>query len=193
MGQVLSRLGAAALIAFTAMSLPSRAGEIADAGAKAEQAMETGDPVAAVNALDEAMEAIWKASPLVFRKALLVDSGGGFGIYVEREDATYKPGEAIIAYAEPVGFAYGKNSIGGTEIGLIVDFVLENTGGEVLFSKDEFATIGLPVRYHNREFQMTVTVNLTGLGEGDYVAKFHIRDKHSDKAGDFDLLFKVRS
>ena len=25
-----------------------------------------------------------------------------------------------------------------------------------------FATIGLPVRYHNREFQMTVTVNLTG-------------------------------
>ena len=96
MGQVLSRLGAAALIAFTALSLPSRAGEIADAGAKAEQAMEAGDPVAAVNALDEAMEAIWKASPLVFRKALLVDSGGGFGIYVEREGATYKPGEAII-------------------------------------------------------------------------------------------------
>lgn len=193
MGRSSLRWGAAALFAFCAMSNTAIAGEITDAGAKAEQLLSDGDPIAAVEAIDGAMEAIWEASPLVFRKALLVESGGGFGIYVERQDTPYKPDEAIIAYAEPVGFAYGRNSIGGTEISLIVDFTLEDTAGKSLFNKDDFVTVTLPVRYHNREFQMTVTVNLTGLGEGDYVAKFHIRDKHSDKAGDFALPFKVRS
>ncbi len=193
MRQLSSRWGAAAMFAFTAMTCPVQAGEIAEAGARAEQLLSSGDPIAAVNALDEAMEAIWKASPLVFRKALLVDSGGGFGIYVEREDTTYKPDEPIIAYAEPMGFAYGKNSIGGTEIGLIVDFTLTDTGGKTILAKDEFATIALPVRYHNREFQITVTVNHSALRQGDYVARFHVRDKHSGKTGDFDLPFKVRS
>lgn len=187
------RHGVAALALLCLAGTGATAGEIADHGARADELMAAGDTAGALEALDQAAEVIWKASPLVFRKALMVESAGGFGIYVERPDNVLKPGEAVIAYAEPVGFAYGRNGVGGTEISLIVDFRLEDTSGKQLFEKEDFVTVTLPVRYHNREFQMTVTVNLTGLGEGDYVAKFHVRDKYSDKKGDFELPFLIRS
>ena len=179
-----------ALAAALMAASPAFAGPVTDLAAKAEAAM-AGDPLAALSALDEAVEAVWSASPLLFRKALFVDSASGFGIYAERANAVFKPGEPIIIYSEPVGFGYGKNAVGGLEINLVADFVLTSDSGEELFKKDEFFASEQPVRYHNREFLMTITLNLTGLPAGKYVGKFKVRDKHSDKTGEFELAFEV--
>lgn len=169
----------------------ARGGPIADHAAEAEQLLESGDSVGAAEALDRAFEVIWEQSPLVFRKVLFVADSSGYGFYNERDSDVFQPGEPLIVYAEPVGFAYGKNKVGGTEISLVADFVLTDTDGKELLSQDDFLEVTLPVRYHNREFQVKFTVNLTGLPTGSYVAKFHVRDKHSDKSGDFELPFEI--
>lgn len=186
----------AAILAMAAMTLlasfPARSGPIEDAAAKAAELSAT-DPAGAIAALDDAVDAIWTAAPLTLRKALFVNSAGGFGVFDERANAVFKPNEPILVYVEPIGFAYGKNQVGGSEISLIADFELLNPAGESLYAKDDFIGVTLPVRYKNREFQMTLTLNLTGLPEGNYVAKFHLRDKHSDKSVVFDMPFEVKA
>lgn len=184
---------ATGILAMTLLlSSPATAGPITEAAAKAEQLLDAKDPVGAVAALDEAIDVVWTQAPLTIRKALFVDNASGYGIYAERAAAVFKPGEPILVYAEPIGFAYGKNNIGGLEISLVTDFVLQDPKGETLYAKDDFVTVTLPVRYRNREFQMTLTINLTGLPEGSYVGKFRVRDRHSDKSAVFDMPFEVK-
>ncbi|WP_193175613.1 hypothetical protein [Oricola nitratireducens] len=182
---------AVSLLFLAISAAGSRAGPITDYAQEAERLLGQGDPIGAVTALDKAMGEIWSASPLVFRKVLFVEDSDGFGIYRPRDSSVFKPGEPLVIYAEPIGFGYGKHSIGGNEIGLVSDFILTDPDGKELFSKDDFLAITLPVRYHNREFQMQLTVSLSGLPAGEYVAKFHVRDQHSDKSGDFELPFEL--
>lgn len=184
-----SLLASLAMLALTAGTAYS--GPITDHATDAEALLDEGDPVAAVEALDKAMEEIWNQSPLVFRKVLFVEDLSGFGLYRERQSEVFKPGEPLVVYAEPIGFAYGRNNAGGTEISLIADFVLTDLDNKELFVKDDFLNVTLPVRYHNREFQIKMTVNLSGLPVGKYVAKFHMRDKYSDKSGDFEMPFEI--
>jgi len=183
----------AAILAIALFGIvgPALAGPIADAGKKAETLLEQGDSVGAAQALDAAMEEIWRRSPLVFRKALFVNDSSGFGIYEERGSNVFRVGEPLVVYVEPLGFGYGARGEGGLEIALTADFVLTDANGSELFAKADFLKIALPVRYRNREFQMKLTVNLTGLPEGEYIARFHVRDQHSDKSGDFELPFLI--
>ncbi|MFZ2100116.1 MAG: hypothetical protein WAU86_06080 [Oricola sp.] len=179
------------LLLFAAVTGAAHAGPIADNAAKAEQLLEQGDSIGAAEALDAAMEEIWTQSPLVFRKVLFVEDSDGFGIYRQRENNIFKPGEPLVIYVEPIGFGYGKHSIGGNEISLSSDFDLLDSDGNSLFAKEDFLTVNLPVRYHNREFQMNLTVNLSGLTAGKYTAKFRVHDVNSPKTGDFELPFEV--
>jgi hypothetical protein len=176
-----------------ATSAVTLAGPIADAGQKAEALLQGGDTIGAVEALDAGYDAIWQATPLVFRKTIFVDSASGFGIFAAKESAAFAAGEPIKVYVEPVGFAYGKNAIGGSEIGFDVDFELTDPSGASLFAKENFLQTTTPVRYHNREFQMTLTINLTGMSPGSYIAKFNVKDQNSEKTGTFDLPFEVKS
>ena len=182
-----------ALLALLCLVLAGTAyaGPIAEAGRKAEALMESGDSVGAAQALDEAMEEIWRRSPLLFRKVLFVHDSSGFGLYSERRSNVFLAGEPLVVYVEPLGFAYGPDTTGGMRITLHADFVLTDSRGNELFARDDFLTVSLPVRYRNREFQMKLTVNLTGLSEGSYIARFHVRDGNSDKAGDFELPFVI--
>jgi hypothetical protein len=182
---------AAMLVCVVAAIASARAGEIADKAAKAEQLETQGDYIGAISALDDAVEILWRKSPLQFRKVLFVDSAEGYGVYAERDSDVFKKDEPLLVYAEPIGFAYGKNALGITEITLPVDFELQDEKGKTIYQKDDFVTVSLPVRYHNREFNMTITVRLSGLSIGKYVAKFHVRDKYSNKSGDFSLPFSV--
>lgn len=176
---------------LAAVSAPVLAGDISDQAAKAEQLEKQGDYIGAISALDDAIGSVWEKSPLQFRKVLFVDSAEGYGVYAKRESPVFKKGEPLLVYAEPIGFAYGKNALGNTEITLLVDFELQNDEGKTIYQKDDFVTIALPVRYHNREFNMTITVKLSGLSAGKYAGKFHVRDKYSDKSGDFSLPFSI--
>src|SRR4051794_18921083 len=83
------------------------AGEIADAGAKADGQVEHGQFLDALAALSAAQDKIWEKSPLLFRKSIFVASDPqGFGIYDLHEGNSFKRSEKIIVYAEPVGYGF---------------------------------------------------------------------------------------
>ncbi|MDN2565684.1 hypothetical protein N1F89_05575 [Aquibium sp. A9E412] len=186
------RLPSAALAAALILAAaPAAAGPIVEQAEEAERLLEAGEPVAAVEALDRAMEEIWRRAPLVFRKVVPVESASGYGLYVEREDSALAPGEPLKVYVEPIGLAYGRNRVGSLEINADLDLAIENPLGTTLFAQEDFLNLSLPVRYRNREVQFTITVELDGAPAGDYVARFTVRDRHSDKRARFALPFSV--
>ncbi len=184
----------AAMFAVSVAQMPvsAAAGPLVEKATEAERLLDGGDATAALDLLNEATEIVWDAAPLTVRKALYIEDSSGYGLYIERPvPAIFGPGEKILVYVEPVGYGYGRGEAGSLSISFDVDFTLADPDGNALFSKDNFLEIGSQVRYRNREFFLKMTVNLTGLGPGDYVAKFRLRDQNSDKSAEFQLPFSV--
>lgn len=186
------RVAYLAIPAFLTLTASALAGSVADAGAKAEKLVQANDHAAAIAVLDEAIAGILKEAPMAIAKALFVDKATGYGAYIERAAAVFKPGEPIIIYVEPTAFTFGKNDLGAKEFSLTTDFVLRDDKGETLFAKDDFVSVVQPVRYDNREVHFTLTIDLTGLPEGNFIGKFRVRDRHSAKSAMFDLPFAVK-
>ena len=181
---------AAALLA-AAIAGPSHAGPIADKGREAETLAGSGDPLKAFEALDAAAEQIWNEMPLTIRKVLLVESAEGYGIYAPRESSVYKSGESIRIYTEPVGFGYGRTALGGYEVAFDVDFAVTDESGEEVLNEEDFLAFAMPLRYRNREFQLTLAVNLDGAPAGRYTGTFLMKDKHSEKTASFSVPFEI--
>src|SRR3712207_5810455 len=73
----------AAFVSLTVLSWTGQAlaGPVVDAAQRSESLLAEGKPVEALAALDQAVDAAWEASPLVFRKAMLVEESSGFARY----------------------------------------------------------------------------------------------------------------
>lgn len=168
------------------------AGPLVDLAAAAEKQMEAGRPDQALNSLAEATRLVWDASPLFVNRVLFVDEASAFGLYVPRADGSvFKQDEALLMYIEPVGFGYGQNGAGSYSIGFDIDFALSDAEETVLSQLDDFGQVETTLRYKNREFFLNLTVNLSGVPAGSYIANIRLRDKHSDKIGGFQLPFTV--
>lgn len=181
----------AAAFAGMILASPAVAGTIADRSAEAEKLVVKGDNLGALDALDAAVDEIWTNMPLTIRKVVLVDSYEGFGVYAPRANAIYRPGEQVVIYTEPVGYKYGKSSLGELEIAIDVDVKIRDAAGKTVASKRNFGSLAKQVRYHNREFFFTLTVDLSGVEEGKYEGVFLLRDKHSEKTAEFSVPFEI--
>lgn len=184
---------AAALLAgmfFLAGASHGHAGPVADAGARAEALSGEGKTLAALSALDDAVDAVWTAAPLTFRKALPVARAAGFGLYQARPDARYRVGETVTVYVEPVGFLYGRSGAFYT-IGLVAGLAIENGSGQVLAEARDLFDVAVRSRHKNREFNLSLSFAMPDLKPGDYVGTFTVRDRHSQKSGSFDIPFSV--
>lgn len=183
--------GVMALMVTAGISGAAAAGSIASKGVEAEKHVESGNPLAAIESLDSAIAEIWDAMPLTIRKAVKIDSATGYGVYAEREEPLYRNGEQVLVYVEPVGFAYGRGPLGERMISLGVDLAILDAGGEKVFGKEDLMRLELPVRYRNREFFLTLNINLETAPPGEYTGRFLLKDKHSDKTAEFDIPFEI--
>ncbi|WP_258052158.1 hypothetical protein [Mesorhizobium sp. INR15] len=120
-----------AVLVALAISAPAAfAGEISDQAAEAEKLLQAGDGAGALAKFNGAEEALWKAMPLGVMNVRQVDSATGFGIYSERANHVYKPGEQVALYMEPVGYGYGSDGLGNSSIALSVDLTVLSESGE---------------------------------------------------------------
>ena len=163
------------------------AGPVADAAARAEALQADGDVVGALDALNDAVDAIWNDAPLSFRTIAVVNSASGFGVYEENAEPTFRPDQKLSVYVEPVGFGYG----GGGTVGFSVDLSIENDAGQVLGEEDGVFNVSVPGPEGRREFYMTLTFEVPFLRPGAYSAVFTVHDENSDKAGDFTVPFQI--
>ncbi len=180
-------LGLPALLVLSWSSLAA-AGPIADAAARAEALQAEGKTVEALDALNEAVAAVWEEGPLAFRNVAVVESASGFGVYEENSDPTYRPDERLTVYVEPVGFGYGS---GDEAVSLTADLALENASGQVLSEADDVFSITAAAPAGKREFYIAFTFEVPFLRPGEYKATFTVRDRNSDKTGSFEIPFSI--
>lgn len=171
---------------------PVCAGDLVTQAEQAEKALAAGRGPAAVDALEAALDAVWKASPLTFRKALFVTATPtGFGAYLPRKDAVFAPGEPLLVYAEPIGFAW-KAEGDGFACDLVIDVALRDKSGAVIFEKRDMGRMALNSHARNHEFMMKLDLNIRGLPAGEYGLDGIMRDEVSQKWGKFSLAFEVK-
>jgi len=181
--------GLAALLVMFGSSLAA-AGPVVDAATRAEALQGQGQTVQALDALDEAVDAVWTASPLAFRKVVIVNSSAGNGVYDERADKTFKPDEKMMIYVEPVGYGYG-TADGKTTVGFKADLAIENTTGQVLGEAKDVFALSTPSTPKKREFSMTLSFGVPFLRPGEYKAVFTVHDQNSNKSGTFEVPFTI--
>lgn len=181
----------AAVVAGSMLLTPALAGEAVDAATKAEDLLAQSKYVEALEAADAARDAIWAASPLIFRRALFVASDPtGFGIFDMRETNSFKKSEPLVIYAEPMGYGFGRDG-DLYVIDLALDFVIKSKDGAELAKQEGFANFTLKSRVPNKEFMAKVNYDFSGLPAGDYTVTTIAHDKNSDKTGEFTLDFTM--
>jgi len=145
----------------------------------------------AIVAAEAAVIDAWNASPLVFRRTLFAAEASAFGVYEERPDATFRIGEPILVYAEPAGYAWRDNGDGSFSFGFDVDLLLKKPDGTIVAGKEDFQRLELSSHERNREFMLTITLNVDGAPAGDYVLEYRIRDIASAKSAIISLPLTI--
>ena len=169
------------LRAITALILLLTAAEAAQAQNLAE-----------IDRREAAVIEAWDATPLTIRRAVFVsEHPEGFGQYVARPSNVFKPGEKLVAYAEPVGYGWKSVANGEYQFGFKVDFLIKSPDGKVLGGQQDFADLSKTSHARNREFMIVLTLNIKDAPPGDYVVEYKLRDVSSDKATTFNLPFKI--
>ncbi len=141
---------------------------------------------------EAALETVWAATPLQTRTAVLVAAPPqGFGIYEPHPTSTFAPVEPIVAYAEPVGFGYREAGPGLWQFGFDVDLLVKTADGQILGGQEGFEQLAMTSRTRNREFMLTLTLDLSGAAPGNYVVEYTLHDLASGKVGRFSLPFAI--
>lgn len=134
--------------------------------------------------------AAWEKSPLLFRTATFVTERAAiYGSYSPRGSSSYKRGEPLVAYLEPVGYGW-KQDGDAFVLGISLDVVFKSRDGKVLGGQEKFLNSEQRSRYRLRELMLNVTLNLGTAPPGDYVAEFVARD-HTGKSGSVSMPFTI--
>jgi hypothetical protein len=184
-------LAALVLSTMLGVSTIALSGEIVDNATKAEQFLSEKKFEDAVKALEEAQGKLWQKAPLMFRRALFTaGEPTGYGLYDLRETNVFKRSEAVIIYAEPLGYSYGRDgSLYIIDLGL--DFIIRSPDGKELVKREGFGSLTLRSRFPNKEFFAKVTYDFSGLEPSDYEVTTIAHDKASGKSAEFTLPFKL--
>jgi hypothetical protein len=176
--------------ALTALPVAASAGEIADKAAEAESLLSGGKPQEALAAFDQASEDFWNASPLQVRVATFVTSVAGFGDYQPLAEASFKAGDTLKIYLEPVGYGFAEEgeSFRAT---LAADLEVKTPGGLIFGKATDFARLSWASREKLRQVHATIASPLPSLKPGDYILSLTLRDLNTPKTATIDLPFEV--
>jgi hypothetical protein len=182
-------LGMLLAVSFAA---PAAAADVVARATEAQALADQGKFIEAIAALDAASDALWEQAPLTFRRALWVAGPpNGFGAYTPRETNVYAAGDQMIIYAEPVGFGWSRTG-DIWQMNLAADMVIKSKESEVLLSQPDFQKLTIASRLRNREFMTSLTLTLTGIPAGEYIADTTFRDQVSGKQGTMSLPFVIK-
>jgi len=186
-----TRSGMAALAVAIMLPTAAWAGPVADAAARSETLLKAGKPLQAWSAMQDAVDAVWNRMPLTIGKALfVVGDPQGYGMYNPRENGTFKAGEPMVVYVEPLGF--GHRLVNGIhQIAIDVDLVITDRKGKELLSREGFGNFELNSRRKNREFYMKLTLSLKGAPPGDYILVLPIHDRVRNTKATVSLPFRI--
>ncbi|EYR82367.1 hypothetical protein P9A16_32340 [Shinella sp. 838] len=168
------------------------AGPLTDAARKAEEQAAAGDTVGAHNTIRDAFGAFAATLPFSIGKAVFVSAAPeGYGMYAVRPEASFKVGEALISYVEPVGLTWRPGDGGLLESHFTVDLELLDPKGTVLAEQKAFGSFDFKGSVRNQEVFAKLTLNLSGPPVGDYVLRYRFRDAASGAVAISEQPFKI--
>ena len=150
--------------------------------------------LAEIEAAENSLADLWSLLPYTARHVMFVSRKAGmYGDYELRSSNVFAPGEKLLTYLEPVGYAWktlGPNSYG---FGVTADFEIFTRSGKVLAGQKGFQKVDLTSHYRNREFFLSLTLSIDGLDPGDYVLAYTLHDNVSGQSTRLEQPFTVRS
>lgn len=149
-------------------------------------------PVTRLQDAQTAVDAIWAALPLTGEHAMFVsEKAPVFGAYKPRQNSTFKPGETLLTYIEPVGYAWAPAADGMLAFGVLLDFEIVTPDGKILGGQKNFLSYATASHAKVKELMLTATLNLDGFPAGSYVLHYTLRDLKSPKVADISLPFQI--
>ncbi|KIX14643.1 hypothetical protein [Dethiosulfatarculus sandiegensis] len=183
------------LIGIFLLAVPAWALEEADLLNKGIQQVKNGDYEKAFQTVDQAALSIWLKAPFSLRNVFYTKGKAtGFGVYNKRPDNIYPTeGEPIYIYLEPRFYKMVRNKKGVFSFGFDVDLYLSDKDGGVLFGREGFLKTTMRSLVPNREFMLTITLNLSGAEPGDYVVRLVVTDKVSKQKAETRLPLVIKA
>lgn len=160
---------------------PVHAGDVADLARQAEDLLKADDPSTAFDTIDAAIDAFWRAAPLVIEDA-----------HFDRapDKATFAPASEVGIQLKPLG--YGFSTDGGiNRIALDADVEIRTPGGLILARSDDFGRLEWKGAGKNRNFAGRVSIAMPELKTGDYELRLTLTDVATHKTATVVLPFSV--
>jgi hypothetical protein len=115
----------------------------------------------------------------------------GYGIYKERHSNVFKPGDEVMIYVEPVGYAYRTlTDENGTKlygIELSADMTVTDKNGVYVGEQQDLSLLDVLSYHQNKELHGELsTTGTENLEPGDYTVKWTVTDENSGKT--FDIV-----
>lgn len=117
-----------------------------------------------------------------------INSTQGYGVYQEHKSTTFRAGEPIILYVEPVGFTHMPLKVGANNtklylVNLTAGILVSDKQGNVLFGKENIPLLN--VISHNKNTEVSVRLSVTQSSPfptGNYVITYTVNDVPSGKS-----------
>ena len=109
---------AATAAAFAMLSAATaKADDVADMALEAETLLRSNEPATAFDAMDAAVDAFWRAAPLIIKDARFDP---------KRDSASFAPSEQVAIHLRPLGYGF---EIGGDSNRIVLDADIEILSG----------------------------------------------------------------
>jgi len=147
----------------------------------------------AVEVLENVLLDLREKAPLKIENTALVNEIHQFGMYDERENSVFAPGETILIYSELRNFT--SETIGEKLYAICIneDIQLLDVGDNLIFEQKKFGTIELTFKTRGvTDLMLENTITLNGLPSGNYKIKIIVTDIPSGKKVDFVVPISIR-
>jgi hypothetical protein len=128
----------------------------------------------------------WNGLPLTQRSVkFITEKAQGFGGYTARTSNTFKAGEPIVTYFEPIGFKSESLAGGKQGLNMVLDFRLTDPAGAVLYEQPGMLTYERQFQSVPHDMELDVNLQLDGAPAGKYVLVWTLTDKVSGQQSTF--------
>jgi hypothetical protein len=147
----------------------------------------------AVVELEEVLMLVKSKSSLEFVSVVFAnEEAGGFGLYNQRENATFAPGETIFIYGEAKNYTIKESQNNLYEIYLKEDLYILDQDNNVLFGQADFLDYHITSHSKNSDLFINNTITQTSpFPVGNYKFRLVLKDIFSQKTTEVIIEFTV--
>ena len=186
-------LGLISIFIITSLTMFSFASEEKDYINQALKYLDENKYTEALGELEEALALVRSKSNLEFVNVVFTnEEAGGFGLYNQRENATFASGETFFIYGEAKNYTIKEIKNDLYEIYLKEDLYILDQDNNVLFGQADF--LDYHITSHSKNYDLLITSTITQISPfpiGNYKFRLVLKDVFSQKTTEVTIDFIV--